>query len=110
MQQSETQGIVIRLVPAIFAVVHDGNAIRAVSVRQICPILSVYFVSGQDVVSSLHAAYAQVVSGHLIIQIEGKLSLQQSVGRLPVHFVSKVNAVGQYTFIQMDVLAEKESS
>ena len=27
----------------------------------------------------LHAAYAQVVGGHLIIQIEGKLSLQQSV-------------------------------
>ena len=33
VQQSETQGVVIRLVPAIFAVVHDGNAIRTVSVR-----------------------------------------------------------------------------
>ena len=33
VQQSETQGVVIRLVPAIFAVVHDGNTIRTVSVR-----------------------------------------------------------------------------
>ena len=33
VQLSETQGVVIRLVPAIFAVVHDGNAIRTVSVR-----------------------------------------------------------------------------
>ena len=32
-KELEAQGVVIRLVPAIFAVVHDGNAIRTVSVR-----------------------------------------------------------------------------
>ena len=33
VQQSETQGVVIRIKLSGFAVVHDGNAIRTVSVR-----------------------------------------------------------------------------
>ena len=54
MQQSEADGIVIRLVPTVFRIVHDGYTIIVALVCQIGPIVSIHFVSIDLVVTSFY--------------------------------------------------------
>ena len=107
MKQCQAKGIAVGVVPAIFAVVHNRDAILAIVVSQVRPILRIHFISGQHVIASLNTADAKVISRFLIINIQGKFGFQKGIGRLPVDFIIEVYAIGQFAFVEADILAEQ---
>ena len=79
MEKSQTDGIVIRFIPAIFTVIQDRYAVAVVLIGQVCPLLRIYFVSGLYIIASFHAADSQIVSSLFIFYIQRKLCFQQRV-------------------------------
>ena len=107
MQQGQAEGVVVRLVPAVFAVIQDRHAIVSTTVSQIGPILCIDFVGSLRIVAPPHTSKSQIVGGFRICHVQRKFGLQQSIGQLPVHLIVKVYAVGTATLIQTDVLLEE---
>ena len=70
VEQGETDRMVIRLVPSIFAVVHHRYTITSVTIGQVGPILCIYFVSCFGIVATLYAADTQVVRSLFVFDIE----------------------------------------
>ena len=107
MQQGQTDGIVVRLVPTVFAVVQNRDSVAVVPVGQVSPLMCIYFVGGGCVVASFDATDTQIVRSVFVGDIQREFCFQQPVGRLPSDFVVEVDAVGEVAFIKPDVLSEK---
>ncbi len=45
MEESQADGIVIRFIPAVFAVVEDGDAVSVALIRQVCPLLCIWITA-----------------------------------------------------------------
>ena len=61
VNQSKAHGVVVRFVPTVFAVVEHSQAIRAISCRDVGPLLRYHFVGSIGVVAALHRTYTEVV-------------------------------------------------
>ena len=93
MEKGESQCIVIRLVPAITAVIHDGNAVGAVLCSDVSPLLGRDFVCGNGVVAPPDLAQAKVVGCFRRIEGYREGGLEKGTRRLPVNIVPDVNPV-----------------
>ena len=106
MQQCQTEGIIVWLVPTVLGIVHHGYPVIVALVGQVGPIMRVHFVCIDLVVASFYVTDTQVVSSLFVVHAQWEFGLQQSIGRVPVDFVVEVDTIGQCTFVQTDVLTE----
>ena len=110
MQERQAQDVVSRLVPAVFAVVQDGDAVGSVGLGQVRPLLGVHLILFAGVVRTLDGAGADVVTGHRVGDGKRELGLEEGVGPVPVDLVDDVDALFVGTVIQADVLREMRVS
>ena len=106
MKQSQPDCMIIRFIPTVLTVIQDRYAIGTVCIRQVCPILCIYFIGCLRIISSFNTSDTQVIGCFGIWDTQRELSFQQSIGRLPVYFIVEINTVGTATFIQTDILFE----
>ena len=104
VEERETQGVVVGLVPAVARVVHNGHTVVVGDVGEICPAMGIDLELVVAVVATLHAAEADVVSGSLIADIQREDGLQQGVAGAPVHLVLEVDACCLFALIEVDAL------
>ena len=76
MQQSQAEGVVVRFVPTVFAVIQDRHTIVSTTVSQIGPILCIDFIGSLRIVAPLHASKSQIVSSFRICYVQGEFGLQ----------------------------------
>ena len=111
MQQGQAKDIVGGLVPAVFAVIEDGDAVGTVGFGQICPLLGIYLILFRRVVRPLDGTGSNVIAGHGVGDGDRELGLEQRAGSVPVDFVDDVDTllfIG--AVIQADVLREMRVS
>ena len=72
--------MVIGLISSIPRVVEERHAIRAGAVGEVCPLMGIDLKEMVFVITSFHMSQADVISSLIVGYIEGKLSLEQSIG------------------------------
>lgn len=93
MEQRQPEDIVRGLVPAVFAVVQDGDSVGFIRSRQVGPLLCENLVSRLRVVPPTYRTDSQIISRLGIGHRERKFGFQQGVRFPPIHFVADVDPV-----------------
>ena len=91
VQAGEPQGVIVRLIPAVFAVGKDGHAKVAVATCQIRPLLGRHFIQLFVIISSVDYTQSQVVVRAVCGGNKGKFSLEHRTAAAPIHSVLHPN-------------------
>ena len=107
VEQGQSEGVVIRLVPSVSAVVHDGNTVTAVRGRQVGPFLGGHFVSGFGVVAPQDVSESEIVGGFGGSERERESGFQERTAGFPIHVVANIDPVVTGTVVEDDSLGER---
>ena len=107
VDEREAEGVAVRLVPAVAAVVEHGGAERAGGVGDVGPLLRRHLVAVGPVGGPLHDAEAEVVGRHLVRRGERERRLEQRLLGAPVDVVADLEAVAGAAGGEADALGER---